>query len=215
MAAMRCVASVDGRRRDLAHFLLLGRHDALERRVAQLVDPALDRQQRRQRQRHPLEPAALELALHAQARLPRACRRVGACTSMMIVACGMPSFSASTTPTWPKPWSSDCRPVSTRSNCSSRIAAASASATVNASALAEAVGLDVDGAVGAARERLANHLRGARGPGRADHDLAAVLLLEAQRLFERVGVGLVQLEAGVLVANPRLRLVHPRAATRA
>ena len=32
----------------------------------------------------PLEPAALELALHAQACRP-------ACTSMMIVACGMPS----------------------------------------------------------------------------------------------------------------------------
>src|SRR5438067_13106 len=31
-------------------------------------------------------------------------------TSMMIVACGMPSFSARMTPTWPKPWSSDCSP---------------------------------------------------------------------------------------------------------
>ena len=54
-----------------ADLLLLRRHDALERGVAQLVDAALDGQQRRQRHRHPLEPAALELALHAQRRRPR------------------------------------------------------------------------------------------------------------------------------------------------
>jgi hypothetical protein len=69
------------------------------------------------------------------------------------------------------------------------------------------VGLDVDGAIGPARQRLAQHLRGARRAGRADDDLAAVLLLEAQRFFERVGVRLVQLEAGVLVADPRARVV--------
>ena len=57
-----------GGRRHLPDLLLLGRHDALERRVAQLVDAALDRQQRGQRQRDPLEPAALELALHAHRR---------------------------------------------------------------------------------------------------------------------------------------------------
>src|SRR5262249_40741511 len=47
-------------------------------------------------------------------------------------------------------------------------------------------------------------------PGRADDDLAAVLLLEAQRLFERVGVRLVHLEAGVAFANPRLAVVQAR-----
>ena len=57
-------------------------------------------------------------------------------TSMMIVACGSPSRSASITPVWPKPWSSDCRPVRTRSNCSSFIAPASAADTTNASAAA-------------------------------------------------------------------------------
>ena len=67
------------------------------------------------------------------------------------------------------------------------------------------VGLDVDRAIGAAGERLTNHLRRARRAGGADHDLAAVLLLEPQRLLERVRVGLVQLEAGVGVADPRLR----------
>jgi hypothetical protein len=116
-------------------------------------------------------------------------------TSMMIVACGMPSFSARMTPTWPKPWSSDWSPVSTRSNCSSRMAPASASATERRRPR-ERVGFDVDGAVGAAGQRLAHHLRRAGRAGRADHHLAAVLLLQAQRLFERVGVGLVELEAG-------------------
>ena len=63
----------------------------------------------------------------------------------------------------------------------------------------------MNGAIGAARERFADHLRDARRPGRADDDFAAVLLLEPQRLFERVGVRLVQLEAGVLLADPGLR----------
>ena len=65
----------------------------------------------------------------------------------------------------------------------------------------------MDGPVRAAGERLANHLRRTRWPGGYDHDFAAVLLLQAQRLFERVGVRLVQLEAGILIANPGLRLV--------
>jgi hypothetical protein len=34
-----------------------------------------------------------------------------------------------------------------------------------------------------------------------------VLLFQPQRLFQRVGVGLDQLEAGLLVANPGLGLV--------
>src|SRR5215204_189101 len=65
----------------------------------------------------------------------------------------------------------------------------------------------MDRAIGAAGERLANHLRGARGARTADHDLAALLLLEAQRFLERVGIRLVQFEAGVGVANPRLLIV--------
>ena len=129
---------------------------------------------------------------------------------MMIVACGRPSRSARITPACANPWSSDCRPVRIRSNFSSFIAAASASATTNASALASAVVLDVDGAIGAARQRLAKHLRDARRPGRADDHLAAVLLLEPQRLLERVGVRLVHLVAGVLLANPGLGVVQPR-----
>ena len=100
--------------------------------------------------------------------------------------------------------------MSTRSNCSSCIAAASASATTNASAVAERVVLDVDRAVGAARQRLADDLRDARRPGRADDHLAAVLLLQPQRLFERVGVRLVHLEAGVLLADPGLGVVQAR-----
>ena len=46
------------------------------------------------------------------------------------------------------------------------------------------------------------------GPAEHDHDFAAVLLLEPQRLFERVGVRLVHLEAGVLIADPGLRVVE-------
>ena len=127
---------------------------------------------------------------------------------MMIVACGRPSRSARMTPTCAKPWSSDCSPVSTRSNCSSFIAAASAPLVTNASALASRIVFDVNRAIGAARQRLANHLRDARRPGRADDHFAAVLLLQPQRFLERVGVGLVHLEAGVLVANPGLVVVQ-------
>ena len=90
------------------------------------------------------------------------------------------------------------------------MAFASASATVNASADRQRVRFDVDRAVRAARQRLANHLRRTRRARREDHHFAAVLLLEPQRLFQRVGVRLVQLEAGVLIANPGLRLVDPK-----
>src|SRR5262249_9574341 len=41
-----------------------------------------------------------------------------------------------------------------------------------------------------------------------DDDLAAVLLLQTQRLLERIGVGLVHLEAGVGLANPGLLVVQ-------
>ena len=63
--------------------------------------------------------------------------------------------------------------------------------------------LDVNRAVGASRQRFPQHLRDARGPGGADDDLAAVLLLEAQGFLERVGVRLVELPARVLFANVR------------
>jgi hypothetical protein len=68
----------------------------------------------------------------------------------------------------------------------------------------QAVVLDVDGAIGAAGQRLANDLGHARRTGRADDHFALMLLFQPQRLFERVGVGLVHLEAGVLLANPGL-----------
>ena len=122
----------------------------------------------------------------------------------------MPRRSASTTPVWPCPWSSDCRPVSTRSNFSSAIAAASASAVTNASAAAKRVVFDVNRAVGAARQRLANHLLHPRRPCRADDHLAAVLLAQAQRLLERIGVRLVHLVADVLFADPGLVVAQAR-----
>ena len=70
--------------------------------------------------------------------------------------------------------------------------------------------LDVNGAIGAAGERLANHRRRARRPGRAHHDLSPVLLLEPQPLLEGVRVGLVHFEAGVGFPDPRLRVVQAR-----
>ncbi len=153
---------------------------------------------------HPLEPAAFQLALDAQAavlhldfhddrgvRQARAARRARR-------------------PTWANPWSSDCSPVSTRSTFSSRSAAASASAMTNASASRERIVLDVNGAVGSAGQRLAQGLGHAGRAGGADDHFAAVLLLEAERLFERVRVRLVQLEGGILVAHPRLGVVQPK-----
>jgi hypothetical protein len=71
----------------------------------------------------------------------------------------------------------------------------------------EVIALDMNGAVGAPGKRLPDHLRHARGPGRHDHDLAAVLLLEPQRLLERVRVRLVQFPTGVAIPHPGLGLV--------
>ena len=187
-AAIFCFGAAGEAASTRADLFLLGRHDALERRVAKLIDAALNRQQRRQRHAPPTEtsrpraPASLE---DGSART---------CTSMMIVACGMPSVSASTTPVCAEPWSSDCRPVSTRSNCSSPMAPASAAGDHERVGACQGVALDVDGAVGATRQRLAQHLGHARRAGRAHDHFAAVLLLEPQALFERVRVRLVHLE---------------------
>ncbi len=68
--------------------------------------------------------------------------------------------------------------------------------------------LDVDGPIGAARQRLADDRLHAGRSGRADHHFARVLLPQPQRLFERVGIGLVHLVAGVLLANPGLRVIQ-------
>src|SRR5439155_27278510 len=53
-----------------------------------------------------------------------------------------------------------------------------------------------------------NDLRNARRLRRADDDFSAVLLFEPQRFFERVGIRLVHLVAGVLFANPGFRVVE-------
>ncbi len=72
----------------------------------------------------------------------------------------------------------------------------------------EAVVLHVDGSVGAAGERLAQHLRDTGGSGGTDDHLTPELLLQAQRFFQRVRVGLVHLVGGVLLTNPGARLVQ-------
>ena len=74
----------------------------------------------------------------------------------------------------------------------------------------ETLVLDVNRAIGATRQCLAQDLRSARGPRRADHNLAAVRFAKAQRLLERIRVGLVHLEAGVLLAYAPLGVVDPR-----
>src|SRR5204863_8604281 len=72
----------------------------------------------------------------------------------------------------------------------------------------EAVVFDVNGAVGTARERFADDRLHARRPRRTDDHFPAVLLPEPQRLFERVGVGLVHLVADVGFANPAFLIVQ-------
>src|SRR3954454_21730838 len=68
----------------------------------------------------------------------------------------------------------------------------------------------MDRTVRAACQGLADHLGRTRGSGRTHHHFAAVLLLETQRLFERVRVRLVQLEAGILIADPGLGFVDAK-----
>ena len=62
--------------------------------------------------------------------------------------------------------------------------------------------LDVNGAVGAFGQRLADGLRSARRPGAQRDHFAAVLLLQLQRLFERVSIRLIDLETEVALLNP-------------
>ena len=70
-------------------------------------------------------------------------------------------------------------------------AAASSCATPRASRWLEVVGFDVNGAVGAFGEGFADGGTDALGSCAEHDDFAAVLLLELQGFFERVGVGLV------------------------
>ena len=72
---------------------------------------------------------------------------------------------------------------------------------------AEVVLFDMDGAVGALGERFANGLRGARRSGAQRDDFAAVLLLQLQTGLQRICVRLVDLvgEIGILNPLPRRR----------
>ena len=80
----------------------------------------------------------------------------------------------------------------------------------NASAAPRRVVLDVNRAIGAARQRLANHLSARARARPSRRRLRRLLLPQPQRLLERVGVGLVHLVADVLLANPGLRVVETR-----
>ena len=61
---------------------------------------------------------------------------------------------------------------------------------------------DVDGAVSTFGQRLADGLLHARRPNADDHHLAAVLLFELQRGFQRIGIRLVHLITEVAFADP-------------
>ena len=69
--------------------------------------------------------------------------------------------------------------------------------------LVEFVVGDVDAALGALGESFLDGLLGALRAHRDRHDFAAVLFLQAQRFFERVGVRLVGFKSDVGFANPR------------
>ena len=74
---------------------------------------------------------------------------------------------------------------------------------------------DVDGAVGALGQSFADGLRRARRSGAQRDHFAAVLFLQLQRLFQRVRIRLVDLEAQIVLLNPaavrvdaELRIAH-------
>ena len=79
----------------------------------------------------------------------------------------------------------------------------------------QAVVLDVNGAVGAAGQRFAQHLRDARRPAEQTTTSPPCFSFSRSALFERVGVGLVHLVAGVLLADPGPVVVERAAASRA
>ena len=82
------------------------------------------------------------------------------------------------------------------------MAAASRRATPEGIEGAEIVAKDVDGAVGALGQSFAKGCADALRAGADDDDFAAMLLLEPQRFFEGVGVGLVQGELEIGFVDP-------------
>ena len=156
----RAGAAPPSRRVDDANLLGLGLLDAHQRRVAQLVDAALNREHGGERHLDVLEPAVLEFALHADA------RRLHFSTCMMMVACGNAEQFRQHDAGLPV---AEIVGLQAGENQVRRFGfTASASRRANPSVSAgpaELVFLDVNRAVGALGERLANGLRGALGSG--------------------------------------------------
>ena len=66
----------------------------------------------------------------------------------------------------------------------------------------QVVFLDMNRAVGALGQRLADGLRDPRRPGAQGDHFAAMLLLQPQRLFQRESIRLIGLETEVVFLNP-------------
>ena len=69
---------------------------------------------------------------------------------------------------------------------------------------------DVNGAIGALGQRLANGLGGARRSAAQNDHLAAVPLLELEAFFQGVGVGLIDLVAQLVLDDPEPGWVDPQ-----
>ncbi len=69
---------------------------------------------------------------------------------------------------------------------------------------------NMDSAIRTSSKRLTEYLCASRWSGRAHDNLAAMLLTQAKRLLERVGIRLVHLEACILLTNSTTCVIDPR-----
>ena len=184
----------------LAQRLVLGLLDADQRGIAQLVDARLNGQHRGQRHLHILKEAALQLALHADAavlgfdlhddggvrpaqqlRQQHAGLRIAEVVRLQAGEDQVEGFIL------------DRRGKGARN--------------VEGVQGDEAVVFQMNGAVGALGQRLAQHLLRPRRTGGDHHHFAAVLFPLPQRLFQRIRVGFVHLIAHVFT-NPGCPLIQ-------
>ena len=129
---------------------------------------------------------------------------------MMMVECGRPSNSASTTPVWADPKSSDCSPVSTMSGFSFSMALRQGARDAESVERGEGRIVQMQRAVGALGQSFLDGLLGARRSERGEHHFAAVLFLQAQAFFEREDIRLVDFKTEVGFLHPGAGRVQPQ-----